>query len=223
MQHKSHESSHGAPAAHDHAAHDHAAHGHHAHDHAAHEHATHGHAACCHADALTAPPPAVTAGQKLEWTCPMHPEVIRDAPGNCPICGMALEPRTVTLEEVEDVHLKDVTRRFWVSAALSVPLVALAMGEMVWGAALRHAIPETLFAWGQLALATPVVLWGGWPFFERAWVVVPHPAAQHVQPDRAGRRGRVSRSASSRCCFRACCPRRSRRTAWCRSTSRRRP
>jgi Cu+-exporting ATPase len=100
----------------------------------------------------------------------MHPEIVRDAPGNCPICGMALEPRTVTLDDVENVHLKDVTRRFWVSVALSLPLVVLAMAEMVGGTAVRHAIPEALFAWGQLALATPVVLWGGWPFFERAWV-----------------------------------------------------
>jgi len=66
-------------------------------------------------------PPAVTAGTQLEWTCPMHPEIIRDAPGNCPICGMALEPRTVTLEDVENVHLKDMTRRFWVSVVLSPP------------------------------------------------------------------------------------------------------
>jgi Cu+-exporting ATPase len=159
MQHKSHPASHGAPAGHEHH-----------HDHAAHGHAAHGHAACCHAASPPAPPPAVTAGQKLEWTCPMHPEVIRDAPGNCPICGMALEPRTVTLDQVEDVHLKDVTRRFWVSVALSLPLVLTAMAEMIWGTAVRHAVPEALFAWGQFALATPVVLWGGWPFFARGWV-----------------------------------------------------
>ncbi len=159
MQQQSREAPHGAPAAQ----------GHH-HDHAAHGHAAHGAAACCHAAAPPAPPPAVTAGTKLEWTCPMHPEVIRDAPGNCPICGMALEPRTVTLDDVEDVHLTDVTRRFWASVALSVPLFAVAMAEMIWGAAVRHAVPPWLFAWGQLALATPVVLWGGWPFFERAWV-----------------------------------------------------
>ncbi len=100
----------------------------------------------------------------------MHPEIIRDAPGNCPICGMALEPRTATLDDVENVHLKDVTRRFWVSVVLSLPLVATAMAEMIWGSAVRHALPETLFSWGQLALATPVVLWGGWSFFERAWL-----------------------------------------------------
>src|SRR5262245_3272301 len=134
----------------------------HGHDHAAHEHHEH--------RARKAPPPAVTAGMKMEWTCPMHPEIVRDAPGNCPICGMALEPRTATLEDVENVHLKDMTRRFWVSVVLSLPLVFTAMAEMIWGAQVRHAIDERLFAWGQFALATPVVLWGGWPFFERAWV-----------------------------------------------------
>ncbi len=154
MQHRAHEHpSHHEPAARGGQGHDPApcAHGH------------HGHAAA-------APPPAVTAGTKVEWTCPMHPEIVRDAPGNCPICGMALEPRTATLEDVENVHLKDMTRRFWLSVALSLPLVAAAMAEMVWGAAFRHAVNEGLFAWGQLAAATPVVLWGGWPFFERAWV-----------------------------------------------------
>ncbi len=129
-------------------------------------HGAHGH----HPHGAAPPTPAVTAGTKLEWTCPMHPEIVRDAPGNCPICGMALEPKTVTLEEIEDVHLKDVTRRFWVSLALSLPLVATAMAEMIWGMAFRHAVNESLFGWGQLALATPVVLWGGWPFFVRGWI-----------------------------------------------------
>jgi Cu+-exporting ATPase len=100
----------------------------------------------------------------------MHPEIVRDAPGNCPICGMALEPRTAALEDVENVHLKDMTRRLRLSVALSLPLVAAAMAEMIWGAGFRHAVSESLYAWAQLALATPVVLWGGWPFFERAWV-----------------------------------------------------
>ncbi len=162
MQHRSHDRAPGAQTGHEHH-HDHAAQGHAAHDHAA-------HAACCHAPARHEPPPAVTAGTKIEWTCPMHPEIIRDAPGNCPICGMALEPRTATLDDVENVHLKDVTRRFWVSVVLSLPLVATAMAEMIWGVAVRHALPESVFGWGQLALATPVVVWGGWSFFERAWL-----------------------------------------------------
>src|SRR5262247_2960425 len=139
-------------------------------EHGSHNHAARGHHDRHRAPARTAPPPAVTAATKLEWTCPMHPQIIRDAPGNCPICGMALEPRTVTLGDVENVHLKDMTRRFWVSVVLSLPLVFTAMAEMIWGSAVRHAFAEWVFRWGQLALATPVVLWGGWPFFERAWV-----------------------------------------------------
>ncbi|HVF22732.1 MAG TPA: YHS domain-containing protein, partial [Pyrinomonadaceae bacterium] len=111
----------------------------------------------------TAPP-----GQKIEYTCPMHPEIIRDAPRSCPICGMALEPRTATLEE-DTSELDDMKRRFWVSAALSLPLLALAMSEMLPGDPLRMAIGPRLVSWVQLLLAAPVVLWGGWPFFVRAW------------------------------------------------------
>ena len=148
--------------------------GHGAHAHGPHGHHDYGHTASGphvrHGDRAAAPLPAVTAGTKLEWTCPMHPEIVRDAPGNCPICGMALEPKTVTLEEVEDVHMTDVTRRFWASLALSLPLVATAMAEMLWGMDFRHRIGEGLFTWGQFALATPVVLWGGWPFFVRGWL-----------------------------------------------------
>ena len=115
-------------------------------------------------------PPAAAppAGQKIEYTCPMHPEVVRDAPGACPICGMALEPRTATLED-DNSELNDMKRRFWVSAALSLPLLALAMSEMLPGDPLRMAIGPGLVSWVQLLLATPVVLWGGWPFFVRAW------------------------------------------------------
>ncbi|HET6756030.1 MAG TPA: heavy metal translocating P-type ATPase [Burkholderiales bacterium] len=97
----------------------------------------------------------------VEYTCPMHLEIVRDVPGNCPVCGMALEPRTVTLEEEENPELSDMRRRFWVSAALTVPLLVIAMGAM----ALEYFAPRTL----ELALATPVVMWGGWPFFVRAW------------------------------------------------------
>jgi P-type Cu+ transporter len=107
-------------------------------------------------------------GEGGGWTCPMHPEVVRDGPGSCPICGMALEPRTVRVED-DNPELRDMTRRFWLSAALTAPLVAFAM--------LRHlpgvdAIPHALLPWGgwiELALAAPVVVWGGWPFFVRAW------------------------------------------------------
>jgi len=109
---------------------------------------------------------------KTEWTCPMHPEIVRDAPGNCTICGMALEPRTVTLEE-DNPELKDMTRRFWVSTALTVPLVIFAMLRHL--PAAHDLLGHTLLSWApwiELALATPVVLWGGWPFFERAWTSV---------------------------------------------------
>ena len=101
---------------------------------------------------------------RTEYVCPMHPQIVRDAPGSCPICGMALEPRTVTGDE-ENAELKDMTRRFWVSVALSVPLLAFVMGDMLPGQPLRHALSGRLMAWLQLVLATPVVLWGGWPFF----------------------------------------------------------
>jgi Cu+-exporting ATPase len=105
---------------------------------------------------------------RIQYTCPMHPEIVRDEPGECPICGMALEPMTVTVEQEENPELVDMTRRFWVSAALTVPLVILAMGEFVGLSFDGLATPRTL-GWLELALATPVVLWGGWPFFVRAW------------------------------------------------------
>jgi Cu+-exporting ATPase len=111
------------------------------------------------------PPPAT----KTEWTCPMHPQIVRDEPGNCPICGMALEPRTVTLEEEENPELTDMTRRFWVSVALSAPLVLIAMGHLVPGDPIGHLLPHGVRGFVELALASPVVLWGGFPFFARAW------------------------------------------------------
>ena len=98
----------------------------------------------------------------IEWTCPMHPEVIRNGPGDCPICGMALEPKTITAAEVENPELADMTRRFWVAAALSLPLVVLAMAgmSMTW---IGHGVR----GWLELALATPVCLWSGWPLLVR--------------------------------------------------------
>ncbi len=100
------------------------------------------------------------------WTCPMHPEVRRDVPGSCPICGMALEPLEPTVEEQANPELIDMSRRFWISAALSVPLLVLVMGSELFGLDL---LPMRVSIWVQLALTTPVVLWGGWPFFERMW------------------------------------------------------
>ncbi|MCB1768922.1 MAG: copper-transporting ATPase, partial [Candidatus Competibacteraceae bacterium] len=106
---------------------------------------------------------------KIEYTCPMHPEIVRDQPGDCPKCGMALEPRTVTLEEEENSELRDMTRRFWMSVLLTVPLVIVAMGKMIPGASFAWLGSSHALAWLELALATPVVLWGGWPFFARGW------------------------------------------------------
>jgi Cu+-exporting ATPase len=111
--------------------------------------------------------PGVGKGETAEWTCPMHPEVVRSKPGPCPICGMALEPRTITVDE-SNPELDDMTRRFWVSAVLTVPTLLLAMSEMLPGD-LTLLIPGSAMNWVQLALATPVVLWGGWPFFVRGW------------------------------------------------------
>jgi Cu+-exporting ATPase len=119
-------------------------------------------------DANQPAPKPKAAPADASYTCPMHPEIVRDGPGSCPICGMALEPRTITLDDANP-ELEDMSRRFRISVALTVPLVAFAM--------LRHLpgfdlFPHALMAggpWIELALAAPVVLWSGWPFFERAW------------------------------------------------------
>jgi Cu+-exporting ATPase len=107
--------------------------------------------------------------ETVEYTCPMHPEIVRNGPGNCPICGMALEPRVAAgVHEEDDSELRSMQRRFWVGVALSVPLLAIAMGGMAASSPL-HNLPVGWVAWLQLVLATPVVLWGGWPFFQRGW------------------------------------------------------
>jgi Cu+-exporting ATPase len=114
-----------------------------------------------------APPALPTAAASgTIWTCPMHPQIRQDHPGNCPICGMALEPLEPTAEEQPNPELVDMSRRFWVSLALTVPLLVVAMGTEMFGWKL---LPHSVSPWVQLALATPVVLWGGWPFFERMW------------------------------------------------------
>ncbi len=102
------------------------------------------------------------------YTCPMHPEIVRDEPGSCPKCGMALEPRTVTAEESHP-ELVDMTRRFWISAILTVPLVTLAMSRMFLADQLHAWLPGRALSFVEFALATPVVLWCGWPFFVRMW------------------------------------------------------
>ena len=107
-----------------------------------------------------------TAGGR--WTCPMHPKIVRDDPGSCPICGMALEPMSPG-EDDENPELADMTRRFLGSLALTLPVFAIAMGEMIPGNPLSANFEPRMLAWIQLALGTPVVLWGGWPFFARGW------------------------------------------------------
>jgi Cu+-exporting ATPase len=112
------------------------------------------------------------AATRTEYTCPMHPEIVRPGPGSCPICGMALEPRTVTAIEEENPEQRDMSRRFWISLALTVPLLAIAMADMLAGMPVEHAPPNGWLAWIELLLATPVVLWGGWPFFQRGWTSI---------------------------------------------------
>ena len=114
------------------------------------------------------PAPAAVASPGTIWTCPMHPEIRRDHPGACPICGMALEPMTATADAGPSAELTDMSRRFWISLALAVPVFGLEMGGHLIPA-LHHLVPMTVSAWIQLVLATPVVLWAGWPFFERGW------------------------------------------------------
>src|SRR6185369_15326486 len=113
-----------------------------------------------------APPPAVKA---RKYTCPMHPEIVRDGPGSCPICGMALEPLTASLDEEDNTELTDMTRRLWIAAILALPVLAIGMSELIPGQPLQHRFSMKSLAWLQLVLASPVVLGAGWPFFVRAW------------------------------------------------------
>lgn len=105
---------------------------------------------------------------RSDFTCPMHPQISRQEPGNCPICGMTLEPRETTVEEVNP-ELTDMTRRFWISVALAVPLLALMVSDLFPSMPLQHMLVARTWAWIEFALASPVVLWCGWPFFVRGW------------------------------------------------------
>jgi len=113
----------------------------------------------------------LAASQRTEYTCPMHPEVVQKGPGSCPICGMALESRTISIDEDDNPELHQMTRRFWVSAGLSIPLLFITMGGLVPGlhAWLESYASVRTLTLLELFLATPVVLWGAWPFFVRGW------------------------------------------------------
>lgn len=112
-------------------------------------------------------PPSETA---VEYTCPMHPEVVRSEPGNCPKCGMTLEPRNAPMED--NTELADMTRRFWVSTALALPVFLIAMVADLIPQAIPDFVSMPVLQWLEFALATPVVLWGGWPIFQRGWASV---------------------------------------------------
>ena len=114
---------------------------------------------------ITAPP------TRIQYTCPMHPQIVRDEPGSCPICGMALEPMTVTVNEANP-ELDAMTRRFWIGAALTLPLLAIMVSDLIPGHPIQHLFGGRLLGWFEFALATPVVLWGGWPFFQRGWASI---------------------------------------------------
>ena len=107
---------------------------------------------------------------KTEYICPMDPEVLESEPGPCPVCGMALEPRVATAEEETNPELTDMSRRFWIGLILTVPVLFLAMSEMIPGQPVEELISVAHSTWVQLILSTPVVLWCGWPFFQRAWI-----------------------------------------------------
>lgn len=112
---------------------------------------------------------AVVPAERIEYTCPMHPEIIQDTPGSCPKCGMALEPRTVTMEEGENPEQVDMRRRFLLSLILTIPEFIIAMGHMLPGHLLEALASPRTYGWIELLLASPVVLWAGWPFFVRGW------------------------------------------------------
>jgi P-type Cu+ transporter len=127
------------------------------------------HGSGCHHGHSDRPRPARAASDDAIYTCPMHPEIEQVGPGDCPICGMALEPKEVTLDEGPSDELTDMTRRFWFAAGLSLPLLVWVMSDHLLGLDLGQAIPRRLAPWVQLAIATPVVLWAGWPVFKRFW------------------------------------------------------
>lgn len=127
-----------------------------------------GHGSCPKCGMALEPMVAPVAATRTEYTCPMHPEIVQDHPGSCPKCGMALEPRTIELKE-DTSELDDMTRRFWVSSLLALPVFVLAMVADLTPDWLPDGLSMKTVQWIEFALATPVVLWGGWPFFVRGW------------------------------------------------------
>lgn len=135
--------------------------------HEQHKHESEEHSCCHHGGHETKAQPATPTGATVIYTCPMHTEIRQEGPGNCPICGMALEPETITGEEGENPELTDFRLRFWIGLVLTLPVFMLEMGAHLLN--LHHYIGGTVSNWIQLILATPVVLWAGKPFFERGW------------------------------------------------------
>ena len=109
------------------------------------------------------------AVSKTEYVCPMHPQIVRSEPGNCPICGMTLEPRVISAGEEASLELADMTRRFWIATALTLPLILIEMSDMIRDQPLQRMMPESFRTWIELVLATPAVMWAGWPLFVRGW------------------------------------------------------
>jgi P-type Cu+ transporter len=109
---------------------------------------------------------------RIEYTCPMHPEIARSVPGSCPICGMALEPRDTVVDQEENPELVSMTRRFWISVVLTIPILALAMSDLIPGQPLQNILSPRAIGWIELLLATPVVVWAGWFFFQRGWASI---------------------------------------------------
>ncbi len=123
--------------------------------------------------------PPAKEGKQAEYTCPMHHEIVRNGPGDCPVCGMALEPREVTADE-SNPELTNMTRRLWIGAALTSPLLALMVSDLLPGRPLQHLIDSRTLAWLQFALATPVVLWG-----RRASILWPPRSSQAQRPGKS--------------------------------------
>jgi len=123
----------------------------------------------CQSCGMALEPDVPVFATRTEYTCPMHPEIVRSEPGSCPICGMALEPRTVAATQEENPELRDMSLRFWIGVVLTMPLLAIAMGSMIWPHELMLVLDGPRLPWLELVLATPVVLWCGLPFFQRFW------------------------------------------------------